>query len=281
MISNLHVGLKGNTDIQLNGTNLRAMVLTTVKRYRNKFGSEFGELVIACDADARGGSWRRDVFPYYKCRRSKAKERSGLDWPMINETFNEIIEEVKENFPYRTIRVNKAEADDVIGILCHRYGSAFSTDNPIMIVSGDQDFYQFLPQYDNIFIWDHLKKVEIKKKNIDPNCLHTKIITGDAGDDIPNILTQDDTFAIGKRSKSMTGKKLEEFLSKPMTEWDTLEVDRYNRNKRLIDLSQAPDTIKDAILETYETEGGKGKSKVYSYLVKNRLRELLSEVADF
>ena len=61
--------------------------------------------------------WRKEIFPYYKQNRKKSRESSNLDWDSIFQTLNKIRDEIKENFPYKTIEVMNAEADDIIASL--------------------------------------------------------------------------------------------------------------------------------------------------------------------
>lgn len=111
--------------------------------------------------------------------------------------------------------------------------------------------------------------------------LKEKIIRGDSGDDIPNILTQDDAYAISKRSKALTQKKLDELLPTPINSWDPELRDRYSRNETLIDLGRTPDDLRSEIIETYNSGSVKGRSRIYSYLIKHRLTELANSIQDF
>ena len=52
------------------------------------------------------------------------------------------IQELKDNFPYRVIDVEGAEADDIIGTLCMEHGTILNSDEKILILSGDKDFVQ-------------------------------------------------------------------------------------------------------------------------------------------
>jgi 5'-3' exonuclease len=277
MISNLSVSLKGNMNVQLDENRLRNMILHSLKHYRQKFKADFGDDFVVC-CDSRIKSWRHEVFPYYKIRRARSKEKSALDWPAINLYFDKIISEIKENLPYRTIKIDRAEADDVIGTLCRH---AYDNDEKVMIVSCDQDFHQLVVDLPNVFMYNHIEKREVRKDKISKTFLFEKIIRGDSGDDVPNILTQDDTFAIQKRSKPLTEKKLQELISTPMTSWTKEEYARFSRNQVLIDLAATPEDIKTQIITTYNSESGKSRSRIYSYFVKNRLKDLVDNIQEF
>ena len=133
IISNLMAELNGRKDVEIEINLLRHMVINTIRSYHVNFKDEHGELVIACDNKRY---WRKDIFPYYKANRKKAREDSGYNWNAIFDAINTIKAELKEFFPYRLIEVERAEADDIIATLCKHI------TEPIMIVSGDHDFVQ-------------------------------------------------------------------------------------------------------------------------------------------
>ena len=134
MISNYMIQVGNHTNLEIDENLFRHMVLNSIRAINSKFSEEFGEMVIACDAPR---SWRKQVFPYYKANRKKAREDSELNWSALFDSLNKVRDELKEFFPYRVIQVDHAEADDVIGTLVEHYHGY-----PILIVSGDKDFVQ-------------------------------------------------------------------------------------------------------------------------------------------
>ena len=117
MLSNLMMQLGNHTNAQIEENMVRHMVLNSLRSYKVKFGAEYGELVIACD---NTNYWRKKEFPYYKANRKKNQEASELDWRSIFECMNKIRQELKDNFPYRVIDVESAEADDIIYSLTNK-----------------------------------------------------------------------------------------------------------------------------------------------------------------
>ena len=63
--------------------------------------------------------------------------------------------------PYRVIEIAHAEADDVIGTLCHDQGMVLGDSNPILIISGDKDFIQ-LQKFSNVKQWSPSQKKWLK-----------------------------------------------------------------------------------------------------------------------
>ena len=136
---------------EISEDNIRHMVLNSIRSYNSKFSNDYGELVVCCDGSR---SWRKDVFPYYKANRKKNREESVLDWKKLFQIIDTIRDELAEHFPYRVLKVDGAEADDIIAVLARR----FHEEQPILIVSGDRDFIQLL-QLENVSIYDPVKKI--------------------------------------------------------------------------------------------------------------------------
>jgi hypothetical protein len=248
--------------------------------YKVKFGNKYGELVICADDKKY---WRRDVFPYYKASRKKARAESPYDWNLIFETLNKVRDEIRENFPYRVIQVDKTEADDVIGTICYTYGAELKNENtePILILSSDKDFMQ-LQKFVNVEQYSPIAKKFLKEAN-PVRFLKEHIIKGDRGDGIPNILSSDDTFIAEARQKPVVEKKLNTWVEQnPEDFCDATMLKNYRRNESLIDLSKVPTEFFDKILETYrEPKQVKGKDKILNYFIKNRMKLLMEHIQEF
>jgi hypothetical protein len=274
MISNLMIQLGNHTNADIEEDLLRHMVLNSVRAYNVKFKNEFGEMIIACDA---GNNWRRQVFPYYKANRRKNREKSEINWTVVFETLNKVRDELKDYFPYRVIRVDGAEADDVIGTLAQTYGN---TNEKILILSGDKDFVQ-LQAYMNVQQFDPVQKKWRKTNDVD-KFIKEHIIRGDTGDGVPNFLSADDTFVVGARQKPISQKKLDQWLvSDPKEFCDEKMLRGYLRNQQLVDLNFIPPDIKKEVLVQYEQQAGKGRDKLFNYFIERRLKLLLESINEF
>jgi hypothetical protein len=275
MLSNLMMQIGSHTNIKIEEDLVRHMILNSIRMYMQKFGNEYGELVIACD---NRRYWRRDVYPYYKANRKKARDASDLDWPAIFDCMHKIRQELKDYFPYRVIDVEGAEADDVIGTLVHRYGNDFSV--PILILSADKDFIQ-LHSYMNVKQYDPIRKKFITHNN---PVMYVKehIIKGDVGDGIPNFLSPDNCLVVGIRQKPITAKKLSAWLyASPEQFCDETMLRNYKRNEQLIDLNFTPDVVKNKVLHEFEVQKDKNRSKLFNYFVSFKLKNLLENIGDF
>ena len=186
MISNFMMQIGSHTNIKVEEDLLRHMILNSLRSYNTKFRKEFGDIIIACD-DRK--YWRREVFPYYKANRKKARDKSEIDWNSVFEVMHKIREELKEFFPYRVIQVDGAEADDIIGTLAQQFGNS---NEKILVLSGDKDFIQ-LQTYMNVKQYDPVRKKYIQHNN-PSQYIKEHIIRGDTGDGIPNFLSPDNCF---------------------------------------------------------------------------------------
>ena len=268
MISNLMAQIGNHTNIQIEESLFRHMVINSLRGYRTKF-KEYGDMVIACDDK---NFWRRKVYPYYKANRKKARDKSELDWTTIFDYFGKLKAEIREHFPYRMIQIDTAEADDVIATLVDH----FNEQEDILILSGDKDFIQ-LHRHHSVKQYDPVRKKFIN--NDDPNrYLLEHILKGDAGDGVPNILSDDDTFVTDKRQKPMTQKRMDEFV---YTHAEDTVKRNWNRNQQLIDLAFIPADIRAAVINKYNEEAGKDRSKLFNYFIEYKLKNMMESVGDF
>ena len=277
MISNLMMQIRNASEVDENL--IRHMVLNSLRMYNVKFREEYGEMIICTDDK---NYWRRDIFPYYKYSRKKDREASPLDWNLIFETLNKVRDEIKENLPYKVVQVDRAEADDVISTLCHKFGVQLnaSEQEKILILSSDKDFQQ-LQKFVNVYQFSPIAKKFIKTNNPD-KFLKEHVLKGDRSDGIPNFLSPDDVFVTDVRQKPVTEKKLNSWMEQePESFCDEIMLRNYRRNEMLIDLSKIPDNIQEKILKTYETAPNNGRGKIFNYFVKHRMKMLMEHIQEF
>ena len=140
------------------------------------------------------------------------------------------------------VKAERAEADDIIGIFCNES----KTEN--IILSSDKDFIQLLS--DRVRLYSPSQKVF--RESDDPEFdLFLKCIRGDRNDNI------DSAFPRVRESK------LREAWGDPMELLNLLETirpdgkkvyDCFEENRRLIDLTEQPEYIKDNIREAIDSE---------------------------
>ena len=257
---------------------LRHMIINSLRMYRTMYKKDFGELVLACDGK---NNWRRNYYPQYKANRKKGREESDFDWAEAFRIVNKVREELRENFPYKVIHIDECEADDIIGTLCEN-SQEFGQYEDIMIVSADKDFLQ-LQRYKNVRQYSPLLKKEYHEDNPVAN-LTEKILTGDAGDGVPNVLSHDDVFVTGERQTPLSRKKKDAILE-DLAEGELLYAAswyrNYQRNEKLIDLTQTPERLKKQIIDEFNSQDQwDNKGKVFPYLINNNMKLMIESVEE-
>ncbi len=265
---------------------IRHMILNSLRMYRTRYKEEYGELVLAVDAS---NNWRRKAFPQYKASRKKTQKESTFDWGEAFRILNMVREEIAENFPYKVVRIDGCEADDIIGTLVTRNPDQNNDFNPekIMIVSSDRDFLQ-LQKYKYVRQFSPLLKKELIEEN--PRLyLQTHIIKGDKGDGVPNILSDDNVFVEGFRQTPMSKKKMDDIIEDLQSNFGpSLNAPWYRnycRNKKLIDLSETPPELRKQIINNFMDQDSASlwskRGKVFPYLVSKKCNELIKSVQEF
>jgi len=249
---------------------LRPTVLNTLRIYRNKFTKEYGELILCCDDK---NNWRKDIFPNYKAARKKVKTSADTDWQDLYDKLNLLKSELTEWFPYKVLQTDRAEADDIIGTLVGLLNER------TLILSSDKDFVQLhgfnVRQYS-----------PIQKKFVEGDAkwsLHEKLIKGDVGDGVPNIMSDDNVFIDeGRRQKPITKKKIEAWFDlEPEMFCDNEMLRNLNRNKQLIDLSEVPESICINITKQFEKTQVGDRKRLLTYFVEHRLKNLTENLSEF
>lgn len=250
---------------------------------KKKF-SEYGQVVICCDSKE---TWRKDNFQYYKATRSELKASSPFDWKLVTASLKEILEDIKEYFPYKVVKVDKAEADDIIAVIAktlNGYTNGLcSKSEPILIISSDGDFKQLqviptVKQYST-----SMGKFIVE--NHPEEFLYKKILTGDTGDAVPNVLSEDDVLVMKIRQKPITEIRVNKWKTHHLETGELhpdLDVTKYNRNKMLVDLlNEIPDALEKEIIKTYDEATPASKIKTSSYFIKNKMKLLYNDLSLF
>jgi len=274
LLGGLMAQISGQKNAKLEENLIRHMVLNIIRTHVKNFRNEYGEVVLCCD---NRKYWRKEYFPQYKAGRKKTREKSDLDWHLIFDMLAKFKQELKENFPYKVIDVEGAEADDIIGTLVPRT----APHEKILILSSDGDFLQLQMYGKNVKQYNPSLKKYIKSE--DPLLeLKEKIIRGDKGDGIPNIYSPADCFVNDLRQKPITKGVLDKLLNEQYVDWsDETAKAGFIRNQTLIDLRSIPDNIKDKIINTYEETKPASRQKLLNYFIEHKLKNLMDVIEEF
>lgn len=285
VISAVAVNLKDDQD----HPNLKGLIKHTffnmILGMKMKFSKDYGNVIICTDSKTY---WRKDYFRYYKGDRAAKKKDSGLNWEYIEQAIDELKVDLRDNFKYKVIEVEGAEADDVIGVLTKYFqtnelvsnGLFGESPQPVLIISGDGDFYQ-LQKYQNVNQWSARFK-----KFVGPENLHNFIIEHivKAGDDgIPNILSPDNSIVDKIRQIPIKKPYLAKFIEHGKDACTTdMERRNWDRNRTLVDFDFIPQDIADSIIFAYTKYEVRGnRTKIMNYFINNNMMVLYGDSEHF
>ena len=278
LLSGLMAQIASQKGVKLEEGLIRHMILNIIRTHLKTFRKEYGEVVLCSD---NRKYWRKEFFPFYKAGRKKTREKSDLDWHLIFDMLAKFKQELRDNFPYKVVDVEGAEADDIIGTLVPRH---IMHEN-LLIISSDGDFLQLqmyngrseftVKQYNPA-----QKKFLISENPISE--LKEKIIRGDKGDGIPNVLSVSDCFVRDIRQTPINKSKFDKLMEKDYGEWEDENARiGYSRNQTLIDLRNIPGDIREKIINSYEETKPAPKGKILDYLIANKLKSLIDVIEEF
>jgi len=258
---------------------IRHVILNNLRSYRVKYPEiDYGQMVIACDSH----SWRRDVFPEYKANRTDTKKTDKHDWNEIFRILDVIIDDLKNNFPYSVIRVEKAEADDIIGALVNYKDQPLSPEK-VVIISADKDFIQ-LHDKGLVIQYSPMQQKMVKSETSPARYAFDHLMKGDSGDGVPNVLSPDNAFTDKIRQTPMRKKLLDEWWDNRDNLKEVMPTEafrNYMRNREMIDLDRTPQKIKDESISQYETYKYPKEGSVLNFLIEKRMNLLIECAGEF
>ena len=246
---------------------LRHQVLTDIFDNIQKYQPD--HVVIACDHKK---TWRKKFYEAYKGQRKDKRDQDAFDFEAFYAFMNQFIVELQTVMPFMTLQVPNLEGDDIIAQLVKRNHQ----DNEIIFVTADHDYYQLM-QYDNVKMYDPLKKELIEKTRAEAlNDLEVKILMGDKSDNIPGCAPR-----LGEKTaiKLLLGDPITKKSGKTLS--DLMEEEEfkknYTRNSRLINLNNCPVELVDRLMKAVDEYEFVGLKNVFEYFMNNRLKELMGK----
>lgn len=236
------------------------------------------EVVLAVD---HGESWRKLAFPPYKENR-KGKRDERIPWDEFHKWYEEWQVDMAMHTPFRVIRQDQAEADDVIGVLALHHAKA---GNQATIVSRDEDYLQLL-DLPNVMIFEPTKreyrrfpceiKVSGRPVTITSSQMYLDLrsMCGQPKDNIYNCKTPTDWRPTeGQKKKPSFGPLLALKMFED-THWTYLLdedglIGDFNRNAQLMDFRKIPGPVRDAILN-HPMFGVQAAPEAFHELVRKR-----------
>ena len=158
----------------------------------------------------------------------------------------------------------------------------FGMGEPVMIISSDKDFIQ-LQKFNNVKQFSPIQKKFVTEAN-PRTYLFNHIMRGDSGDGIPNVLSTDDTFITEKSQTPLRQTKIDGWLENADNLRESMGDDiyrNYQRIKKLIDLSDIPESIRESIINNFNSQAKTPNMKILNYLIKKRCNHLIEVVEEF
>jgi hypothetical protein len=96
-------------------------------------------------------------------------------------------------------------------------------------------------------------------------------------------MSSDDTFVVADKRQTPLSKK-------KVSVWSELEPDvfcegeqlrNYRRNEMLIDLSKIPEWLQTNIAVEYDNQPKVGRTKLFNYFIKHKLKLLMEHINEF
>jgi 5'-3' exonuclease len=209
-------------------------------KFQKRYNIPNYNVVIAKDC-SRSSIWRNDIFPDYKKNRD---DRSGNKFNacIFKYTYSTIIKALNDNFGFKIIEIERAEADDIIA-LCSKTIHSMNPNTNIYIVSNDKDYIQLVDNFTHVMDMKCIPLINSFTNN-PQDYLMAKIILGDKSDNIPPIARR-----IGK-------KRAISLINNPLELDRLLKNDQvrqqYELNKMLIDFSNIPNSLRSNIKHKFE-----------------------------
>ena len=251
----------GAASFSINSEKLLEYILREIQYREDQFKHDYGNVVLCCDSRS---NWRYKYFNEYKQKRKEDKASDNRDWDYIQGEYTKVKQELANNTKYAVLEIDDLEADDIIALTC------FTNNSNIIIISVDKDLNQlvdnkrikqFSPTVNDYITSDH-------------HPLNEAILTGDSGDGVPNIFSDDNHYVREDkiRAKPVNAKVKEFFKQYETITEDAVKcfIDNYNatakkpedhldrdkilhnwnRNRLMIDLRSIPDEYYDIFKES-------------------------------
>lgn len=283
---------------------LRYMILNQVRALNVRFRQKYGQMMVIMDGR---NNWRKQAFHLYKANRKKSRDTSTIDWDQVYSVTSQISNDIKEHFPMPCVQVDGCEADDLIAYFC-----THGPSEPTLILSSDKDFMQL--QWLNYTKGKDIQQyATTTDKYLQEHSAHSalenlldKIMRGDKGDGVPNVLSAEDQLVNGVRATIMSKKRVEALSeglsldtegSSPLLQCDSSKIniggfdpeDIIKRTKTNFDMISLlnldvthPPEIVHSMSQALKTAlNEKKEGNVSFYLMQHDVKSMKDKAADF
>ena len=214
------------------------------KKLKKNFNISYKNIFFVRDC-LRETIWRLDLYDKYKTDRKSFVKHQNCKLDLGNlfvNAYKKILPKLVEMFKFNILKVEQAEADDVISLLTKLM---VNDKNNVKIISNDSDFHQLL--CDKVKMYEiSLKEIVINEipdfnilndENYMKSLLLFKILKGDRSDNVKGLKITKKSFNI-ENIINLTNKKN--------------NINLFIRNRKLIDTNYIPFKIKEKVLTIYK-----------------------------
>ena len=239
-----HVEIEDDYDWTQNEVFMKHFDETYMKnllKFKNMYNIPNENMIIVRDCP-RETIWRMNLYPKYKGTRKNTCSYKNKKYNVGNvfrHIYQSLYPKLEKQYGFRILKVDNAEADDVIAVLAKKIRE-IDPSRLVIIISNDNDYLQLVN--DKTLIWSLQNrllntKVEMTAEEI----LLKKILRGDDSDNIPSIVG------------SMPERMLDDLVTNKenLDKWliENEKKDVFEENRKLIDFSYIPEDLKLIIMD--------------------------------
>lgn len=214
------------------------------KKFKKKFKVSYKNMFFVRDC-LRETIWRLDFYDKYKADRKSFVKHQNCKLDLGNlfvHAYKKILPKLMEMFGFNILKVDNAEADDVISLLA----KLMTNDKKdVKIISNDSDFHQLLcvkvKMHEislNEIVINEIPNFNIlNDENYMKSLLLFKILKGDRSDNVKGLKINKKSFNIENIINLMNKKN---------------NINLFIRNRKLIDSNYIPFKIKEKVLSLYK-----------------------------
>ena len=211
-------------------------------KFKNMYNVPIENVIIIRDCP-RETIWRMNISKEYKATRKNTCNYKNKKYNIGNifkHIYNSLYPQLEKQYGFRIVKVENAEADDIIAVLANKIREMDRT-RLVVIISNDNDYLQLVNE--KTLIWSLQNKLlNTKVETTAEEILLKKILKGDESDNIPSL--------VGGISDRDVNEMIKD--SRKLNQWlDNNEGKRllFEENRKLIDFQYIPEEIKKSILE--------------------------------
>ena len=220
----------------------KKMYFMSLDKIRKNYKISSNNILFVFDCP-RDKIWRNKHYSEYKSNRDTEKHRKENIGEIFKYTYNTIFPQLESLHNVKTIKVDRAEADDVIAVIKKDIRKKLP-NRKVVIITNDNDYLQLADPKTTLINMNN-KILTDKSRGNPKDDLLAKIICGDNSDTIPQIF------------KKCGPKTVQKYLDSPELLEEKLNSDpeakkKFEFNKLLIDFEMIPIDIQKNIIEKFE-----------------------------